>query len=297
MIFNPQVKLALHREFISFCEGNNVFPISIELSISGMCQAACRRCPSLSFRNKEMMSTPVTLRLLDELYDQGTKSLVYVGGGEPTLHPDIKKIVKSCRIQQGMFTNALAEIEYDPGKLSFVRVTMTDREIPKENLKKIRRSARAGFRVNHIKGEEWKIEKAINLSDEYGYDYVQIVPALERGEIFTSETLDISKYKSKKIIVTDYKFDDQDKPREYTKCYGYNFVPFIWENGNVTTCAYIRDDSRFILGNINGQTLTEIINKAKPSVDVAEICQQCCKNHEINKLINNALAIEDKDFV
>jgi MoaA/NifB/PqqE/SkfB family radical SAM enzyme len=297
MIFDPQVKLTLHDKYRKFCEGERVFPISVELSICGKCQATCRRCPSANFKNNEMMDTKIALRLLNELYEKGSKSVIYVGGGEPSLHPGISKIMNSCRIRQGMFSNCLSGIRYNPEKLSFIRVTITDEKIPEYNLKKIKECQRVGLRINYIEGDQWKVKKTIELADKYNYDYVQVVPALKRGDTFTNEVFDSTEYKSEKLIVGEYKFSEQNKPRSYTRCYGYHFVPFVWENGNVTTCAYIKDDLRYILGNIRQESMFGIMTRSARYAKVSKICQQCCKNHEINKLINKALSIEDVDFV
>ena len=51
------------------------------------------------------------------------------------------------------------------------------------------------------------------------------------------------------------------------------------------------------LGNIYEDRFEDIFENFPNSVEVRKTCQICCKNHEINKLINTAMNIKDGDFV
>ena len=42
--FDPQAKLALHPQFASYMRGEKVYPVGIEISPSGVCQASCDFC-------------------------------------------------------------------------------------------------------------------------------------------------------------------------------------------------------------------------------------------------------------
>lgn len=299
----PQDKLVLHPQFARYMAGERVYPVGIEISPSGVCQASCDFCfyantGELGSHRKVFLEKERTLRFLEECYRLDIKAITWTGGGDPSLHPDIEDLVFETSLwdmQQGMFTNALAKPSYDPSLLSWVRVTMTDKPYKPECIKPLRAAKTLGFAFNYAGSQDTDyLWKTLHLAEDVMADYVQVRPALA----FHGQTVDIEppSIQHPLLHVTDYKFQDARVKHGYSQCEGYHFVPFLWEDGNVDVCGYMRKHEGYTLGNIYKDSLKDILDRAPASVPVIEQCQVCCKNHEINKLIAASRKVEDRNF-
>ena len=107
------------REYISWQRDQGVHPsgqdipyfgpISINLDLTSACNFSCPHCVDSTIINTrnhlplEDIKKSVTFLKLN-----GLLSVILLGGGEPTLHPDVEEIVghlKSKRLQVGIVTN------------------------------------------------------------------------------------------------------------------------------------------------------------------------------------------------
>jgi len=300
--FNPQLKLASDERFSQFLRGEKVYPINIEVSPSHTCNAKCPWCFYAGTHVKKnigMMNTDILVKMINDLAQLGLKALTWTGGGEPTLHPhfpDLVRLVADHNIKQGLFTNALLKPAYDPLHFEWIRVSNTDREWPVENIKWLRpRTKVLGMAYNYA-GNDEEVHESLRIGKEAKVDYVQVRQALNlRGLVTDRPPPEIN---DPILFITKYKFDDSANPHGYTKCYGFNFVPFVWYNGNVDVCGYMNKcGAPYTLGNINFKPIKQILDEAPRHVPVVGTCQVCCKNHLINKAINEALELKDKEFV
>jgi sulfatase maturation enzyme AslB (radical SAM superfamily) len=303
MRFDPSGKLALHPQFSAYMRGEHVYPINVEISPCGICQASCEFCfyantGELGSHRNVMLEYSVVKTLIADCYHMGVKSITWTGGGEPSLCPAIEEMVKWVRLldlEQGMFTNALAMPQYDPSLLSWIRVTMTDKPYKPDCIKPLRAAKTLGFAFNYAGTQDDDyLRETLALAESVKADYVQVRPALA----FHGQTVNITPpaIEHPLLQVTEYKFEDAKKPHGYSTCEGYHFVPFIWENGDVDVCAYMRKHEGYRLGNIYKDSLKDILDRAPHSVPVHTNCQVCCKNHEINKAVHHARQIQDRNF-
>lgn len=301
--FNPPLKLALHPQFGKLVAGKKVYPINVEISPSGVCPASCQWCfyantGELGEHRKVFLEKVRTKRLLAELFDMGVKSVSWTGGGDPSVHPDIGQLVEHaniCDLKQGMFTNALAKIRFDPSLLEWARVTMTDKPFNVENIRKLRECKTLGFAFNWSgKQDTDYLKQTLDVAYAVKADYVQVRPALK----FHGQTTDVEPpdFNDPMMQVTGYKFEDAKHKHGYAKCVAYHLVPFIWEDGNVDVCSYMRKHDGYRLGNIYEKSFKEIMDAAPDFVPVHENCQVCCRNHEHNKTVHAAREVPDKDF-
>lgn len=299
MRFAPSLKLCGHTKLNEYLNGKFVSPINVEVSVSGVCNADCPWC---FYRNKQdntLIDRDVLINFLYEAKEKAVEAITWTGGGEPTLHPDFPDFVEilyEIGISQGLITNGLNnKIEYNPKLFQWIRVSKTNRAWNIENLSALRASCKTiGLCINYI-GNAEEVEEALKIAGELNIDYVQVRPAL-RGKgkkTFTSPPA----IKHRLLTITDYKFEDARKDKIYTKCEGYHFVPFIWQDGDVDVCAYHRGNPEFNLGNIYKQSFYEIMKNAPSFVEVQKDCQICCKNDQINMLIYDIRNLEDRDFV
>lgn len=291
--FNPQLKLTIHKQFSDYLSGLSVYPINIEISPSGVCDARCSWCFYAKSRGSKFINTERLVEFLHEAHKH-SKAVTWTGGGEPTLHPHFDILVRECELDQGLITNGLKIPKYSPERMSWIRVSKTEQSWNKESLRVMRQCRKLGMCINYT-GDENVVEEALRVAYEVEADYVQVRPALLSG----GKTVDIEppKIADKKLLITKYKFDDARVPRNYTRCVGYHFAPFLWEDGRLDVCGYMRGQDEYHIGSIFDKSYTELFSDLPRSVPVSKECQICCKNHEINKLVCDAQDIEDSNFV
>lgn len=312
MRFEPGLKLACHSELGKYLEGEFVSPINIEISPSGVCNANCSWCfyrqnnNALNGLDKNFFDESRMLDLIGELAEMGVKSISWTGGGEPTLHPSFPKFVncaKRAGLKQGLFTNALKEINYDPTHFDWIRVSKTNKGWPVKNIKKLRGCKTLGMCINYT-GGEYLIKDALKIAEELDamkseyVTYVQVRPALKiQGE---KTIIQIPKLKHPLLLITEYKFLGSDVDRIYKNCEAYHFAPFIWQDGDVDVCSYHRKNKKFNLGNVNDPgkkgRFKFIMKNAPSSVKVLPTCQICCKLNAMNSMIYHIKKLEDRDF-
>lgn len=301
--FNPQVKLAVHRQFQEFVAGSKVYPINYEICPTHVCQAKCSWCfyagTHLKMGPDSIMDEAVAIQLIDDIAMLNAQAITWSGGGEPTLHPKFPVFVARAAhngLKQGLFTNGLSAPKYDPSLMEWIRVSNTDRDWNVNVLKELRQRAKVlGMAINYV-GDDDGVHRALEVADLVGVDYVQVRQALAlRGYLTDRKPPEID---HPKLMITKYKFEDCTQPHQYQECYGFNFVPFIWHDGDVDVCGYHRKKGKpYTLGNLHDMRLMHIMLRSPRSVPVCNSCQVCCKNHEANKLVNAAIALQDKHFV
>lgn len=321
--FRPQVKLAANGKFAEFVRGGSIYPINIEVSLTHVCQAKCDWCFYAGTHQKlgpeSVMEERLALRLLQEMRALGVEAVTWTGGGEPTLHPRFKELVELAQcsgLKQGLFTNGRSHPKYDPALLDWVRVSNTERDWNVEVLKELRQRAGVlGMALNY-NGEDAAVFRALEVGDLIGVDYVQVRQALNLRGLVTERKPPSIEHRL--LMVTDYKFEDSNLAHGYSDCYGYHFVPFIWHDGDVDVCGYHRTGGLleggmpltperreelqakraiYNLGNLKQEALRRILDRAPRSVPVCGSCQVCCKNHEVNKMVNAAVGAVDRSFV
>ncbi len=108
--FTP-FKLLHHADRVrGMLAGLTVFPVSVELDLSNVCNHACPWCSFNGFRQDNWVHLPSerALSLLDELRELGVQSITFTGGGEPLVHPQAAAILShaaSLGFKIGLVTN------------------------------------------------------------------------------------------------------------------------------------------------------------------------------------------------
>jgi MoaA/NifB/PqqE/SkfB family radical SAM enzyme len=84
-------------------------PLSINLDLTLACNFACPHCVDSMILNKgKSIPLKEIKKTLDVLHSNGLRSVILVGGGEPTLHPDFEEVVRTIKekeLQLGIVTN------------------------------------------------------------------------------------------------------------------------------------------------------------------------------------------------
>jgi len=302
MIFQPQTKLLCHTTRIrEWIDTGRTTPILVEISPTGFCNASCPWCFFEHQKSTEKIDKDTLLRALDQMKDQGLKAVNWSGGGEPTLHPDFSEFViyaNKIGLKQGLFTNAYREIPHQD-KFQWIRISLTNAEF--EPIKKP--NVPFGICVNQVLSNTrdqligWCLE-----AQKLGASYFQIRPALTvsyKKQDVIKPPVFLKRYQTKnfKVYITEYKYTESIKPKTYKECYGYHFCPSIDWKGYLSVCLYLTYDEQYRLGDLNKESFFSIWNRLPKNKPVIDVCQNCCKNHEINKILYNASKIKDIDFL
>lgn len=94
-------KLIFHpRRVADWLEGKTVYPIFLELGISGACNHRCVFCTVSHMKYEPTyIDAKVLLEQLRLLKQYGLKSVLLAGNGEPTLHKNFSTIVNEVKLQ------------------------------------------------------------------------------------------------------------------------------------------------------------------------------------------------------
>ena len=101
--------LSLYSEALNLHRGAEISPRMAIIHPTNRCNHKCIGCEYASVhRNAEMLSSDRFLGLIDEVSKLGAASILFSGGGEPTLHPDFGRALEKVRQNQmlaGIFSN------------------------------------------------------------------------------------------------------------------------------------------------------------------------------------------------
>jgi len=213
----------------SFIEPPVHSPISINLDLTSACNYSCPFCVDSRLINAgETLPLKDVKKLIDTLYVHGLLSVILIGGGEPTLHPDFEAVVEAIKdkgIQIGIVTNGsrLEKIEAIADRLGekdWVRISIdaagegTFKELhhPRTKLtlhqilakaKKIKEKnpvVSLGYSYvivwdgvdiggKRLKPNIQEMPRAVELARKFSFDYVSFKPCLIRIEESQRETL------------------------------------------------------------------------------------------------------------
>lgn len=105
-------KLIYHPDRVSeWLDGDLIYPVEIEIGISGACNHRCVFC-AVDYMEYQpvMLDADILIKNLEIMGKKGVKSIIYAGEGEPMLHPDAPKIInktKSAGIDVAVSTNGV----------------------------------------------------------------------------------------------------------------------------------------------------------------------------------------------
>lgn len=126
-------KLIYHPcEVSRWLQGENIYPIEIEIGLSGACNHRCIFC-AVDYMEYQptMLDADILLKNLAIMGQGGVKSIIYAGEGEPMVHPRAAEIIRKTKklgIDAAMSTNGVLftkdKIEECLGSLTWVRYSI-----------------------------------------------------------------------------------------------------------------------------------------------------------------------------
>lgn len=213
--------------------GSAVFPqagpLSINLDLTTACNFSCPHCVDSRLLNTgEYLDLETVRRSIDTLQKNGLRSVIVIGGGEPTIHKNFDEIVRFMKdrgLQVGIATNGsrmdrIEEVADCLGEGDWVRVSIDagrestffkshrprGRTTLSGILEATARVKRANPRIQagysfvivwpgiEVNGYELapnldEMELAVKNASEHGFDYVSFKPCLVRLEGSLRESL------------------------------------------------------------------------------------------------------------
>ncbi|MEA1955646.1 MAG: radical SAM protein [Campylobacterota bacterium] len=193
-----------------FLDRGDCYPLYMEVSPVGSCNHRCTFCAYdyIGYPNRKLDSAKF-LQLIDDISDNGLKSMLYAGEGEPLMHPNIGEFItytKKKGIDVGLFTNGeLLEKKLNDEifkSLTFIRFSVNagDKQIYKDIHKKdvfekiinnIKYSVKLkkdnnldttlGIQFVLLPENIKSVENIVKIASEIGVDYISIKPFVQQS--------------------------------------------------------------------------------------------------------------------
>jgi len=111
--FDQFAKAMMHRGHLEGIRAGDFRPpVSVKLELTNRCNHDCHFCAYRKVvqdrARNERLPVERVLLLVDDLADNGVQGLMFTGGGEPLMHPDISRIFARCRargLEHALITN------------------------------------------------------------------------------------------------------------------------------------------------------------------------------------------------
>lgn len=262
------------------------FPISVELHLTDCCNLKCEWCTDMELRkNGATLETPIIESLFREFGMHGT-GVTLEGGGEPTLHPHFREIVKAGEtfgVDMGLISNGTVDISDCVDRLKWVRISLdagTREEYKKEkgldcfdrvlaNIEKISaaRNPKETFvgigYVLTVRNQK-HLGSLVEILERMGVDYIYIRPVEEAEDIVPSleNLLELRSRLAEITANTRIKYMLVINDRVVDKngglpCFAHSLTSIIHANGDVALCEKRREDP-IILGNLHEGSFADI---------------------------------------
>lgn len=329
-------KLFLHTDKLKhLLRGDQVdlsYPISVELSLTNLCNLNCIYCSDMELRKSQGMSSQMDLGVLKSLFDDlkngGTKGIVLEGGGEPTMYTYFDEVVayaKKGGLAVGLITNGTRVLSKEILKeFEWIRVSL-DATTGKEykTLKgvdlfetvlsniadyvKYCKTVGVGFVVtnNNIS----QIENLVMRLREMHVSYIQLRPVVDCEELYPYG-IDLEYLKC--YETPEYAVEISGMRENATSgngdisCMAHSITNVISADGSVFLCGRLNIYNWIPpLGNINQMKFCDIWNskERKEQAEMVSDRKFCSKNcpqcrvSKFNQLLHRIGKIQSKHFI
>lgn len=335
-----KLKLLLHEEKVGSMlqvlkgekEYDELYPISVELHLTNLCNLKCPWCTDKELRRKHAI---LPFDIIDTLFEEFEKfgvGITLEGGGEPTLHnhfEDIVKLGKKHNLDMGLITNGTQDISNIVHLFKWIRVSL-DSSHPEEY---VREKGVDCFEqvINNIqdmsnhrdpedtflgigyvltKNNYSHLQETIQRLDHIGVDYIYFRPVEEAQEMIP-EVMELYDLKNKMTEWFEgkrikYLFNiagrlvdcNMDLP-----CVAHSLTSIIHADGEVAMCEK-RRNGEVSFGNVQKTSFYEIWNSdirkqfSKKLMDRNEqqLCR-VCRVTEFNSILNHLDTVHTQSFI
>jgi len=305
----------------------------MELCRKCNCQCIFCGVDYLVNKTDDTIDTALARKIISDLHSLGNKSIMFSGHGESLLHPDAEEIISFATelMSASVTTNGLMLTDKNIGLidgLEWIRFSVNGYD--RDNYAHIHGTGPEMFGrvIANITGVverkrklglELTIGSQLVLLDdnadgvvdlahrlkEIGVDYFSVKPYSQHPLSENKMSVDYSRFTelekecnsleddSFKMIFRAGSMKKAGAKKQYRKCYGTNFLCFVCANGDIYECNVFAGDPRFLLGNTNNESLTDIWRGQRRKSVLAFIeneldidsCRDICRMDECNKYL------------
>lgn len=341
-------KAVLHADKLrQLQKGEMITPLFAQIDLTNTCNLNCNFCSykvgnyspdhMKDFKMSDRISLEVIKKSFKDMRMLGVKAIEITGGGEPSLHPNYKEIIKYAKeleFELALVTNGTLlddeSIElikdFEWVRFSLDASTSETYELIKgnpgfntaiNNLKKLikikKRENMVGISFIVCKDNYFEIYNTTILAKKLGADNIRFsiayTPEGDKPFIGIWDTIINGLERSKKEETKDFKvfsfsnrINDISQKTKNDSCYFHEFVASIGANGSIYPCCLLKYDPRFNFGNLNNESFESIWfgNKRKEFTEkVRTGCPFSCWMREKNQFLDFLVKkdIKHKNFI
>jgi MoaA/NifB/PqqE/SkfB family radical SAM enzyme len=292
-MYNVGSKILAHLERVDdLVEGHYVTPISCEIDTSNYCQNNCTWCIYKKYLrgNRTHLDFGLYIRVIDQLEKMGCKSITFTGGGEPTMNPEFREMVKQAYyrgFEIGLITNGikLGELQDILSMFKFVRVSVDAAN--REDYQKVKRcnaktfdivcqnimnAARTktttiGISMVYEPGMKKQVPAFQALGKDLGVDYTQVKAVVDDT---VEKTADEMKDMAGGLITPRFRRNSN------LPCLIAGLIGQVTADGKYYYCCIFRGDRDFCIGDLRKQSIAEILHDRRifqPDISKCTTCR------------------------
>lgn len=338
---DPHNKLLAHPDLLAaWKRGEKPAPLTVEWDLSNRCDLKCNGChfaythtrgpwahhadkPYGAIPGGDLADTQLVRQGLYDMARAGVKSIIWSGGGEPTLHPDFDLIVDTAfalGFEQGIYTHG-GHITPERATLMGHKMTWavisldaaTEEEYAKYKgvgVTKFHDACNGIYNLSQAGGcvvgvsfllskDNWQQAWAmLDLARSFGASYTTFRPlvsyamddpaAPDKSAGWITDALPLLETLSRLPDVECLperfiEYRDWKRERPYQTCYGIRFNTTITPNGKVWVCPNRREFPGSAVGDLNTQSFSEIWAAHPGEWLDFEKCRIFCRLHMVNE--------------
>lgn len=240
------MKLLRHPELLHYIRLTGTFRVqSLQLAITNRCNLKCSFCSVDERYVKEELGLTEILDALAEFKMLGAKTVEITGGGDPTMHPDLRSIIvaakKGMGYKVGLITNGikLEETAGDAvGLLDWLRISMNTMDY-RPGWKPPKPPAGVTYGFSYCFGTdstERTLRQVADIAREQGAEYVRLVPDCRpSGWSFEKQHADLERMAAE--IGPPVFYQHKNKQGHPGGCWMGYLKPFLNCDGYVYPCS------------------------------------------------------------
>lgn len=319
--------LAFPDKIKNYLDGEGDTLIVAELDLTNRCNNYCPFCAGGRANLGSLTSQEVESFLI-QLRNIGAEAVIFTGGGEPLLHPDIVRIVRFAHklgLKCGLFSNGLALKESMFQTIleccTFFRVSLDGGSpmvyalthgLPEKYFWQTVKNVQELINYRHLNypaadcviglgylvgGQTAAIsdlEDFAKLAVSLEVDFAQYRPFHWDNAFYQvmSDLIDIAERLSSPITTINFSSHKIGNDyRHYSVCHGANFATVIGADANVYLCCHLRGQQRYAMGNLRKESLLTVWSRRQAVIEKVKVagCIPQCRCHAINQIIQGVV--------
>lgn len=328
-----EVKFTRFPDRLEGIKSKKAAPVHVQLIPSDLCNQACSFCAyrdpgytssklfhvAGNYNPNRKMPIAKALEVLEDCAEMGVRAVSFTGGGEPTVHPDLQKMMDRASelgLRWSLVTNGVLLNKFDVSKAAWVRISLdaataktysSIRKVPEHHFDRALASVKGNGVGFVVTPENWReVVQATILVKSWGAKYIRIGSQVAEDNVW-GQDLDLIEHVKGLCRVAELEagdgfevfnrfervFDGEEIPEDSLCGYQY-FTTYIGADQNLYRCCVYAYNPRGLLGTIKDKRFKEAWEQSDLGID-ARACRHC-NFRSINKKIVEHLA-EDPSAV